>query len=172
MHQSSCSIVTFWHCDVLDSLTIQAVSVQKFWTLDCMVMSIILVKFNNCFQKKPKLTNLYRSHYRQSSSIRSQSFALLILWHPWLGLTRLFRYKAEQTLYHTLILYSSCSRNDRLGCLQFLAGNSKKKAAYVRVLQVPVVDRMQITTYLLRALINMHSLYDLLSLGLAHGPRC
>ena len=70
-----------------------------------------------------------------------------------LSLTRThsaFQVEAEQTLYHALT-----PQHER--CLETLAMNSKK-AGYVHVFQD---DRKRTTINLLKALINMHALFDL-----------
>lgn len=73
-----------------------------------------------------------------------------------------YQIQAEQALYHTLSILIPIDNS--LRCLETLATNSEK-AAYVRVLSVRHAKydpNGKITrSFLLKGLINMHTLYDL-----------
>jgi hypothetical protein len=69
---------------------------------------------------------------------------------------------AEKALYHTISI--SASSIVSLRCMKTLAENSEK-AAFVRFLTIKYAfnnlnKNWRVTTYLLRSLINMHSLSD------------
>jgi len=73
-----------------------------------------------------------------------------------------YQKEAEKALYHTVSISASC--DDSLKCMDTLATNSEK-AALVRFLTIEYarnnIDKNQrVMTYLLKSLINMHSLSD------------
>jgi hypothetical protein len=73
-----------------------------------------------------------------------------------------YQREAEKALYDTLYIYAS--RDDSLKCMETLATNSEK-AGLVHFLNIAYArDNAQknrrVTTYLLKSLINMHSLSD------------
>ena len=76
-----------------------------------------------------------------------------------------YRREAEKALYHTLLIRASSDNS--LKCMKTLATNPRK-AALVRFLTIEYTYIMngnlnceqEVTTYLLKSLINMHSLSD------------